>query len=126
MNPMINMLSDSVRTSSPHAKKWNDDFALAFWADVVEAVFRCRVRQVDSIADRFVQRWKMPNRDKIRWLPYLAMRMVMKNAGTKAENEMYCWPPVNTLIHFWIAAMHGCARTFKISCGCLLMGRIQY
>lgn len=93
MSPMINMLSDSVRTSSPHAKKWNDDFALAFWADVVEAVFRCRVRQIESIADRFTQRWKMPNRDKIRWLAYLTMRMVMKNAGTKAEIEMYRWPP---------------------------------
>ncbi len=91
MSPFVNMISASVQTSSPRANQWNDDFAFAFLADVVEAVFRCKQKQIVGIADRFSQRWKMANGDKIVWLAVVTARMVMKNAGTKAESGPSPW-----------------------------------
>ncbi|KAL7493147.1 hypothetical protein ACHAWT_006745, partial [Skeletonema menzelii] len=93
MSPMVNMLSDSVREISPLAKKWKDDFAFAFFADIVEAVFRCRQKQVDGITDRFIRRWKMSNEDKVHMLAHVTVRFVIKNAGTKAESETNRWRP---------------------------------
>ena len=93
MSPMVNMLSDSARQISPLAKKWKDDFAFAFFADIVEAVFRCRQKQIPDIADRFIRRWKMPNVDKIHWLAHLSARLAIKNVCTKAESETKRWRP---------------------------------
>jgi hypothetical protein len=98
LSPFVNMLSDSVREKSPHARKWKDDFAFAFLADIVEAVFRCRMKEITGIANRFIQRWKMPNNgNNVHWLAIITMRTVVKNAGTKADIEMRRWPPEKSI-----------------------------
>ncbi len=89
MSPLVNMLSNDVKSKSPRAKQWNDDFAFAFLADVVEAVFRCRQQYIVGIAERFTQRWKVSDGNRILWLAVITARTVMKNAGAKAETDLW-------------------------------------
>jgi hypothetical protein len=84
MSPLVYIVSDSIRRLSPLAHKWKDEYALAMFGDVVEAVFRFKFlgkHQLDRIADRFVQRWQMTNKDKTRWLVHIVMRMTLMNTG---------------------------------------------
>lgn len=90
--PAINIVKNSIRDYSPVARKFSDNMALAFVADVVEVVFRGQNidTEVPKLASQFSRRWKLPEHwtMKTNWFAGIIARMVLKESLTEFEKQI--------------------------------------